>query len=43
MFFLIPLLFVDYWSNPVVADIELPQVEVAYKPVLLNLGEVIVG
>ena len=33
----------DNWSNPVVADIEFPQVEVAHKPVLLNLGEMIVG
>ena len=27
----------------VVADIELPQVEVAHKPVLLNLRKMIVG
>ena len=33
----------DNWPNPVVADIELSQVEVAHKPVLLNLRKVIVG
>ena len=33
----------DNWPNPVVADIELPQVEVAHKPVLLNLRKMIVG
>ena len=31
------------WSNPVVAHIEFPQVEVSHQPVLLDLGEVIVG
>ena len=33
----------DNWSNPIVADIELPQVEVSHKPVLLNLCKMIVG
>ena len=33
----------DNWSNPVVADIELPQVKVSHQPILLDLGEVIVG
>ena len=33
----------DDWSNPVVADIKFPQVEISQLPVLFDLSEMVVG